>query len=166
MKIDFFKKACSETTAGDRFGICDPATNEPAFVKQTKEDTWIAVVENVSQKQITFTAIDNCIPIYKPSGDMESRCDGMLRYEKNIIFVELKNVKKRRNKLWIEEGIKQLKTTIQIFANNHDLSSFEKKRAFLANKAKPKFQYSHKEEMQAFKNELNIRLIIHNIIKV
>lgn len=130
MAINFFEKECQETTDEDCFGICDLVDKTPAFISTIREEKWIAIVHNKEKTKITFTAIDNCIPIYRPNGEMESRCDGMLTYEKNIIFVELKNVKKRRNKIWREEGIEQIKTTIQIFSSNHNLSVFEKKELF------------------------------------
>ncbi len=47
-----------------------------------------------------------------------------------------------------------------------DLNIYNKKRAFLANKKHPHFHFSHKEEMQEFKKELKVRLIIQNTIKI
>jgi len=163
MAINFFEHSCQETTEKERFGISDLQNGDPAYINhQVVEDEWIAKVDNGKKTKITFTAIDNCIEIYKPNGDMESRCDGMLTHSDNIDFIELKAV--RRD--WIEVGIAQLKRTIELFGTNHDLTVYTKRRAFLANKKHPQFKYSHKERMQEFKRNSGIRLIIHNKIKV
>ena len=162
MTIDFFKKECQEKTTAEQFGLMDLDDKTPAYVNKTDKEDWIAIIHNEKQQEITFTAIDNCIPIYRADGNMESRCDGMLTHANNIDFVELKEVRKD----WIEGGIKQLKKTIEIFSANHQLADYTKKRAFLANKKHPQFKYSHKEQMQQFRNELGVRLIIENVIKI
>ena len=162
MAVNFFKEECQEITDESRFGICDLEDENPAFIQFTDEKDWIAVVHNEEQKEVIFTAIDNCIDIRRSNGDKESSCDAMLTYTDNIDFVELKVVRKD----WINKGIGQLSKTIQTFVANHDLTAYNKKRAFLANKKHPHFHFSHKEEMQEFKKELKVRLIIQNTIKI
>lgn len=162
MAVNFFKADCQEKTNEDHFGICDLDDENPAFIKITDKEDWIAIVQNEEQKKVLFTAIDNCIDIRRSNGDKESSCDAMLTYAGNIDFVELKVVRKD----WITKGIRQLAKTIQIFGTNYDLASYRKKRAFLANKKHPHFHFSHKEEMNQFKKELQVRLIIQNKIKI
>ena len=91
MKINFFDKKCQSQTHRHKFGICDqpfpPET--PAYLDTENPRDWIAIVENSQEIEATFTAIDNCIEIRRPNGEMDSRCDGMLTYDKCIIFVEL-----------------------------------------------------------------------------
>lgn len=162
MSIDFFKADCQQHSKALEFGLCDNTDKTPAFISEENKEPWIAIIKNEAQKDITFTAIDNCISILRADGNMEKSCDGMLTHDDNIDFIELKEVRSD----WIIGGIEQLKVTISIFSNHYDLNQYRKKRAFLANRKHPQFKFSHKEEMQRFKNETGVRLIIQNRIKI
>jgi len=155
---DFFKMACQTKTTAALFGICDDnkKPEAPAYLNHTDLDTWSAEVHNEQKIEVTFTAIDNCIPIFRENGNMESRIDGLLTYNNTLLFIELKIVRDS----WIPDDIQQLERTIELFSAHNDLSSYKKRRAFLANKKHPRFKYSHKEAMQAFKNKTGVRLII------
>ena len=133
-----------------------------AYKDEINKEKWIANVKNNNEINVTFTAIDNCITIYRKKGEKERSCDGMLTYTDNIVFVELKE--KRKN--WITDGTEQLEKTISKFAQNHNLMSIKKRRAFLSNKKHPLFKHSHKEEMQKFHKKFKVRLIINNTIKL
>lgn len=85
MAINFFEPECATTTSEKVFGICD---KPPATLEFNKPDSWIAEVVNEDQKEITFTAIDVCLDIPPEEG---GRCDAMIRYEKTVIFIELKD---------------------------------------------------------------------------
>lgn len=163
--INFFAQECQATTNAANFGLCDDDNRSSAYISLNENaHKWIARIINEHTKEIVFTAIDNCIPIYKndDNTEMESRIDGMLTYDNEIVFVELKD--RRAN--WIQDGIEQIRNTIIIFSKNHSLETYDKRRAFLANRQKPQFQYSQKQKMQEFKNELGVRLIIHNEILI
>lgn len=165
---NFLKSTCQTKTNAALFGICDDNNQPeaPAYLNDTDSNTWTAEVRNDQEIEVTFTAIDNCIPIFRENGEMESRIDGLLTYNSNnsdrLIFIELKIVREN----WIPDGIQQLENTIELFSAQNDLSSYKKRRAFLANKKHPKFKYSHKETMQAFKNKTGVRLIISANIKL
>lgn len=162
MKINFFETTCQEQVSAPSFGLCDDQNGSKAYIDTANPAKWIAVVKNDANLPITFTAVDNCIPIYRENGEMESRCDGMMTYPENIIFVELKEV---RTGGWIQGGVDQLKTIVTLFQQSHDLSFFNKRRAFLVNKKFPAFQFGHQDLMERFKNETGVRLIIHDTIK-
>jgi hypothetical protein len=167
MAINFFEEKCQNQTNQTRFGICDdpsPSKN-PAYLDTKNINKWIAIVENNQGIEILFTAIDNCIEILRPDGKMDSRCDGMLTYDKKIIFVELKE-RNYKNSVWIDEADKQLRQTISVFVNHYDIADFYSKKAYIANRKKPQFQYSHKEKMQKFKNDTGFILIIENMIRI
>jgi hypothetical protein len=162
---DFFKSTCQTKTNAALFGICDDNNQPeaPAYLNDTNSKTWTAEVRNDQKVEVTFTAIDNCIPIFRENGEMESRIDGLLTYNSDrLIFVELKIVRES----WIPGGIQQLENTIELFSAQNDLSSYKKRRAFLANKKHPRFKFSHKETMQVFKNKTGVRLIISANIKL
>lgn len=162
MSINFFEIQCKSTTTTQHFGLCDAQNGSPAFIDEIEVGKWIAKIENLQAEELTFIAIDNCIPIYRENGDLESRCDAMITYINNIIFIELKE--KERN--WINDGVEQLKNSIILFKKHHSIEIYPKKRAVLANKKHPHFQHSHKEIMQQFKHDFDVRLIIHNTVKI
>ncbi|PPJ62022.1 hypothetical protein [Cuspidothrix issatschenkoi] len=167
MSINFFDANCQSQTNQPKFGLCDdpPPSKDPAYIDIDDCSKWIAIVENNQEIEVIFTAIDHCTEILRSDGKMDNRCDGMLTYNNNIIFVELKE-RKYTNSVWIEEGENQLRKIISVFINNHDLQIFKSKKAYIANSKKPQFQYSHKERMQKFRNDTGFTLIIQNTIKV
>lgn len=170
MTINFFKEHCQRKTDQPKFGLCDdpPPSNDPAYIDIdvcNEEKKWIAIVENSKKIEVIFTAIDNCIEIKRANGEMDKRCDGMLTYQNSIIFIELKE-RSSRNSIWIDEAEGQLKNTIHRFLKNYDIANYRSKKAYIANRKKPSFQYSHKQKMQKFKNKTGFILIIQNTIKI
>ncbi|MFO0052746.1 MAG: hypothetical protein ACLBM4_22730 [Dolichospermum sp.] len=167
MSINFFDTNCQSQTNQPKFGLCDdpPPSENPAYININDSRKWIAIVENNQEINLIFTAIDKCIQILRSDGKMDNRCDGMLTYNNNIIFVELKE-RKYTNSVWIDDGENQLRKIISVFINNHDLQIFKSKKAYIANRKKPQFQYSHKERMQKFRTDTGFTLSIQNTIKV
>jgi hypothetical protein len=159
MGINFFDPCCQTTTSAIEFGLCDdpPPPNVPAYVDTTDRDKWIAIVQNPDKINVTFTAIDSCITITRDNGEDGKRCDAMLTYEDKIIFVELKE---RNSKGWVDYGIKQLTETIDFFWKSHPLNEYSQKTAYVANKSKPKFQFSQITRIARFKNDTGFRLKI------
>jgi hypothetical protein len=157
MKIDLFTTTCFDIKT-DNFGIED---RQPAIVVSFEEG--IANIENTNKWNVYFIPIDKNFICYKSNGrDEESLCDALLicvRPQKkyNFYFVELKEKEKSRK----IKGIKQLKTTIQIFKDDYPslLSCITKKRAFFANKKHPHFQYKTTEECEKFRNETGFMLV-------
>ena len=170
MEIDFFNSQCKSVSNKKLFGLCDEQDNEePAYLDEQNEDKWIAVVENQELKEVHFIAIDYCIDIWrdKEKKEMDNRCDGMLWYDKAVVFVELKerDPKKNRND-WVKDGEKQLKRTIEYFEKTGQSDKFTEKRAYIANKAHPKFKESQIHRMKNFKKETGYTLRIENRIKI
>jgi hypothetical protein len=166
MSINFFDANCQSQTNQPKFGLCDDPNKDkdPAYIDTDDCSKWIAIVENNQKIEVIFTAIDNCIEILRSDGTMDNRCDGMLTYNKHIIFVELKERNFRNS--WVVKGEKQLKNTINVFIANHDLAIYKFKIAHIANNKQPDFQSSQMIRMERFKNETGFRLIIQNTIKV
>ena len=165
MCINFFDKNCQDTTDQSKFGLCDELSpsNAPAYIDinvSNEETKWIAIVENANKIKVTFTAIDNCIKIEESDG---KRCDGMLTYEDCIILVELKE-RKGKTRNWVKDGDEQLRNTISIFSNNHSMSSYRNKKAYIANNKRPNFQESQMVRMERFREETGFRLEIQNTI--
>ncbi len=164
MKIDFFIPACQTSNISDLvFGITDPQDGGPAYIDLSNPQVWIAEVENRSKKTLNFTAVDNCIDIYRTDGQMDNRCDGILTGEDYLIFIELKDQRSE----WIQHAVEnQLKTTIRYFAQNYDISKYKKRFAYVCNKRHPQFQYSHMSMMEEFRHVTGIRLCIVNKIVI
>ena len=170
MEIDFLNNQCQSVSNKKLFGLCDEQDNkEPAYLDEQNDDKWIAVVENEQLKKIHFIAIDNCIDIWRDEKkkEMDKRCDGMLWYETSIIFVELKDRESKKDKnAWVKDGEKQLKRTIEYFEKTEQSNRFTEKRAYIANKAHPKFKESQLQRMKNFKEETGYTLRIENRIKI
>lgn len=162
MAIDFNQTQCQSNTTEALFGLCDDEDSKPAYISHNKEIAWNATVVNDNNVDVMFTAIDNCIDIRRQDGNLESRCDGMLTYPDNIVFVELKNQRAD----WITDGINQLDATIDVYKANADILSIRKRRAVVVNKRHPHFQKLGNEMMQRFFSKHRVRLHIGGTIKI
>lgn len=164
--LNFFDNRCQQTSERSRFGICDRGDTTPAYLDEQNGAAWIAVVENGDTEPICFTAIDYCIELRRPeNGTMMSRCDGMLSYGDTLVFVELKDRNVSGN-AWIVDGDRQLRSTIEAFERTEEAENFVHKKAYIANRARPRFRDSQKERMERFKNETGYTLRIENRIKI
>ncbi len=167
MSIDFFKTNCQTITNAQRFGICDDedsSVKTPAYINTDDDSKWIAVVVNDASKEVVFTAIDNCIDIFRENGDMDSRCDVMLTCTDSLLLVELKN----KNADWQSSGIDQIEATLIRLIENHEAYyySFKKRKAYVANKRHPKFQVVENAKIRRFQTKYKIWLDLQATIKI
>jgi hypothetical protein len=167
MIINFFDKDCQSISQKKRFGLCDvpPPAKTPAYIDEKDGSKWIAVVENEDNNTVTFTAIDNCIEIFREDGNMEKRCDGVLYFDKTIVFVELKERSARGNE-WVKDAEQQLRTTILIFEKAEEPTTFMHKKAYIANSEHPKFKDSQSRRMNQFFEDTGYVLRIENRIRL
>lgn len=158
MMVDFFKKECQEIISHQKFGIFDAEDKTPAKIKLIDEDRWNATVINEDEKSITFTAIDNCIDVYKPNNEMDSRCDCMLTYDTTLLLIELKN----KRESWQSEGLEQIENiAIRMKSENPDFYNvFKKRKAIVANRKNqfPSFHEVNIEQRQYFWKEYKMRI--------
>ena len=161
MSIDFFKNECSNTLSDEKFGLCDDGNNEKAYTDINNNSKWIATVTNKNSHKIKFIAVDNCIELDK------KKCDAIMTFSKNIIFVELKNNKGKKSNRWLnEDTINQLKSTINHFKLNHNIDIYNKKTAYISNKQKPNFENSSKTRMENFHEDTSVKLRIRADIDI
>jgi hypothetical protein len=140
MPVDFFETTYKSSTSQELFGLCDdnstPEThNEPAYLSEdmTARDTqWIAEVSNLAGYHVDFYPIDNIISFGKGNG----KCDCMLHYDGNLIFVELKE-RTDKAKKWKKDARDQLSSTIAHFKQNHCADDFNSVKAHICNKLRP-----------------------------
>ena len=149
MSVNFFETDCKEDTRKEKqFVICDDQNGTKAYTDTTDSTKWIAIVKNVKEIDVSFTAIDNCIIVFKEgTKDIESSCDGMLTFAESLYLVELK---KQGTGGWISDAKGQLENTIRLISENHDLSSFRYKKAFACNRKHPSFTVIDIAERRSF----------------
>lgn len=163
MSLNFFQIGCQDKTDQIEFGLCDDIPNHRAYIDHTEKHRWIAIVDNAKSHDVTFTAIDNCIDIRRADGTMESRCDGMITYADNLIFIELKE-RDVANRIWVKKGEDQLRNIIAIFELNHNTSNYTDKKAYLVNKLKPDFPVGQLSRMEKFEDETGYTFVIKQLI--
>jgi hypothetical protein len=165
MQIDFFVNACKSTSNNNEFGLCDdPApANNAAYIDEKNKSNWIGIVKNVHNYEIEFIAIDHCIDIRKPDGSLESRCDGVLSFENNLIFVELKC---RGYGSWLKKGREQLTNTINIFKLHYDISKYNVVFGNVCNSLKPQSHVGHATNIQQFYDATGFVLKSDRIIEI
>ncbi|HMU98901.1 MAG TPA: hypothetical protein PLJ37_08910 [Chitinophagales bacterium] len=154
MSVNFFETDCKESSRNEKqFGICDDQDGAKAYTDTTDNTKWIAKVTNDNEIDISFTAIDNCIIVYKEgTKEKESSCDGMLTFAQSLYLVELK---KQSTGGWIADAKGQLENTIQLLSENHDLSDFRFKKAFACNRKHPNFTVIDTAERKSFFERTN-----------
>jgi hypothetical protein len=157
MPIDFFKAECKTESSHEEFGLCDdpPPSTAPAYINEEDRSKWIAIVKNTENKLVEFYAIDNCVPIFKDDGNLESRCDGMLLSSNNLIFIELKS---REGGKWLQKGRKQLTTIVDIFKSENDIAAYGNVEAYVCNSLRPLSHSGQFENIQRFKNDTGLML--------
>jgi hypothetical protein len=153
LPVDFFSYAQTVEPVPE-FGLCDNCDETPAFMSTKEEDKWIAHVECNNRNDYSFIAVDNNIPVPRKNGDMKNRCDAMLYTKKTVCFVELKD----RDKNWLAHAIEQLEATITIFSKNHDITSFQCRRAYVCNRRRQNFAVSFKDTQTKFHQDNHVVL--------
>jgi len=158
MSINFHENACQTLIKEKYFGLYDSEDRTPVKVVNFDSDLSNARVINERELEIRLTAIDNCIVINRENGEMDNRCDAMICYESNLLFIELKN--KRGS--WQSEGLNQIENTVKrmIEDDSKFFYGFKKRKAIVANRKYqfPSFHESNKEQREYFNLKYNIRL--------
>ena len=162
---DIFKVLCQDATNERFFGVCDDKPNQRAYLDIKDRNKWLAVVQNKLMKDVTFTALDNCIEFRTVDGKMSSRCEGVLTYDDVIIFVEAKE-RSGDASTWAKDADKQLRASIDDLKKKVDLSFFTIKRAAIANRKQNKFNEKHSVRMKKFFNDTGFILSVNSRIVI
>lgn len=165
MKVNFFDQGCNSTTFAKAFGVCDDQNGAPAYLKEDLElaDQWGCDIRNPRGLEVTLTAVDNCIHLFKNDDkDLESTCDAMLTYESDIDFLELKD----KRDSWKMAGAYQIENTILLFSKYHDIKQFRRRRAFVANRSFPNFSHYETETKQRFWDGYRTRIYAQRTIEL
>lgn len=157
MAINFFEAACRSVTCEEVFGIID---NPPSTLVFENEESWNVWIDNANKKEITHTAIDDCLKIPKSEGE---RCESMITYNDAITFIELKD---RDGGRWAGKARDQLKNTITLFKRDATITEYRRLYAHIANKQRPHFKAGGKKFSQQFEDETGFILRISDMIKI
>ncbi len=165
MPINFFDNKCKSSSHKIEFGLCDdpPPADNPAYIDENDNSKWLGVVKNYGNKVIEFIAIDACIDIRRLDGKLDSRCDGLLVYDQNLIFVELKS---REGGQWFKKGRLQLTNTIQSFKLNYDMTEYNEIYGNVCNNLRPQSHSGHASNIQQFFDETGFILKGESIIEI
>lgn len=165
MPIDFFINSCKTNSNKIEFGLCDdpPPESNPAYIDENDKSKWIGIVKNKDNKEVKFIAIDACIDIRKPDGNLESRCDGLLSFENDLIFVELKF---REGGKWLKKGREQLTITVNNFKANYNILDYDNVHGNVCNSLRPLSHSGHAANIQQFYDETNLVLKSDNVIEI
>ncbi len=157
MAIDFFQTACRSVTSEKVFGIIDMPPSTLVF---NDADNWNVWIDNVSGKEITHTAIDDCLGIPDTEGE---RCESMITYDDVITFIELKD---RDGGRWAGKARDQLINTIALFKRDASIAAYTRHYGHIANKQRPNFKSGGKNFSQQFEDETGFILRVSDVIKI
>lgn len=157
MAIDFFQAECKRTTNETIFGIYD---TPPAALLFENSDDWHVWVDNPNEKQVTHTAIDDCLGIDWSEGE---RCESMITYDDVLMFVELKD---RDGGRWAGKARDQLINTITLFKRDANIAGYRRLYGHIANKQRPHFKAGGKNFSQQFEDETGFILRVSDVIKI
>ena len=148
------------------FGLCDdaPPARIPAYIDEIDESKWIGVVDNPNLKLIGFYGIDHCLVLKRGEGkETQQECDGLLHYDNELIFVELKD---RQYGGWVKTGCNQLIATIEYFNKTSSLNNYRSIKAYICNRQRPCFNANYNSHIQEFKDKTGLILIIQRKISL
>lgn len=164
MSVNFFDTTRTQTSNATNFGICDDQNWSPAYIDETNIEKWVADVRNAKNKLIYFYPIDYCVDTLRSDGTMDNRCDGLIKYDNQLIFVELKD---RDSQGWISDGLTQLKSSISHFEKAHpDILSTSTIKAQLCNKQRPRAVIASNAARARFKNDTGYVVEINRVLTI
>lgn len=164
--MSFFDSRHQYISTKRTFGLCDDELppHKHAYLDENDGSKWIAIVENGTQIEVKFVALDHCIKLLKPDGKKEDRCsDGLLEYDSAIIFVELTTA---THKKWKSDKDEQLRITISHFEKTKESKQYEIKKAYIANSNFRVLRPSYQSRMDKFLNDTGYDLRIENRIVI
>lgn len=148
------------TSKKDIFGLCDdaPPARNPAYIDEIDESKWIGVINNPHSKSVGFYGIDHCLVWRTGKGEETChQCDGLLHYDNELLFVELKD---RQYRGWVKTGCEQLIATIKYINKTSSFKNFCSVKAYICNKQRPHFNANYNCHIQEFKDKTGLELNI------
>jgi hypothetical protein len=199
MPVDFFVAPCANPAGNcttyplpclanipnSQFGITDEDGGEskPARVDIVDPAIWDLMVTNNSGVDVTFKAVDWCVPIFRTGNydfDNENRtatqfssdnigaewikrCEGFLQFDSKILFVEIKNIKTKPSK-WIKDSRQKFEETILSFKEHHPHLANQIIKPILVNPKHTGLAPSEMVQKKILKDKIGIEFIRGNSI--
>ncbi len=158
MAIDFFQAQCQSKTTETIFGIYDMP---PAVISFENSSDWHVWVDNPNAKEVTHTAIDDCLGIPRSEGE---RCESMITYDNVLAFIELKD---RDGGRWAGKARDQLINTIALFKRDANIAAFSRLYGHIANKQRPHFVAGGGSFFQEFEDKTDgFVLRVSEVLKI
>ena len=155
---------CLQTIQSNTFDISDidGSNNLPAKINAINPDPETDfIVENNSNRVISFKAVDWCVPIFRTGtynldddgrvatqfssdnigAELIKRCEGFLQYDNSIVFIEIKNRPGGRG--WLTGVREKFEETILSFKEHHPNNAHQIVKPILCN---PSFRGAHQNE--------------------
>jgi len=160
-KVDFSLYEQSVPSV-DEFGLVDPDDKQGkkmVYISLDRtNDRWGAtVMYSKKRSDYRFIPVDNNILLKRDDGSDAPRCDALLRTERTVCFIELKD-QRRGHK---SKAKKQLLSTIDFFDG---IERYEHKLAYICNRRNIS-SFSMKNEMDEMMKKRGILLRISSTIK-
>lgn len=155
---------CLQPIPNGTFGIADVGGGDglPVKINAVNPDSATDfIVINNSNTEVTFKAIDWCVPIFRTgtydlddearvvaefSSDnigvnLIKRCEGFLSYNNSIVFIEIKN--RHGGRGWLKDAREKFEETILSFREHHQDRVVQIEKPILCN---PSFPGPHQNE--------------------
>lgn len=155
---------CLQVIPYNTFGISDVngGNNLPAIINTVNPDsTTDFIVINNSNTEVSFKAVDWCVPIFRTGtynldddarviaqfssnnigSDFIKRCEGFLKFNDSIVFIEIKN--RHGGRGWLKDAREKFEETILSFREHHPNFANQIVKPILCN---PSFPGPHQNE--------------------
>ena len=166
--VDFFAPdLVAYETEEPLFFLSDKSGNDKVveFSLDMLEQPVSVNVKNEERRQVKVVPVDHNVKAFREgTRDMESLCDYLMTVDDTaqLIFGEIKTGRKS----WASDGAKQISNTLRIFKQNHDLSRWNKCKAYVSNRRYWKARESHRDIIGAFRDLNGLPLFIQNEVVV
>lgn len=201
MPIDFFAVPCANPSGNclgytlpclaiipkQQFGITDEdgGHSTPARVDILQPSIWDLTVVNSSGVDVTFKAVDWCVPICRTGtydlddetrtaaqfssnnsgGDSIKRCEGLLQFDTKILFIEIKRRPKKPG-VWIKDAREKFEETILSFKEHHPHLAHQIIKPVLVNRLHTGVAVNEMIQKRILKDKVGVEFVRQNIIHI
>jgi hypothetical protein len=176
---------CLQAIPNNTFGISDVdgGNNLPSKISAVNPDsTTDFIVFNNSHTEVTFKAVDWCVPIFRTGTynldddarvtaqfssentgtELIKRCEGFLQFNDSIVFIEIKNRLGGRG--WLKDAREKFEETILSFREHHPDFANQIEKPILCNPSFPGPHQNETVQMKILKEKIGIAFIRQNSI--
>ncbi len=162
---DFFcppDEKCINTSAV-RMYLYDTAENKPVVMSESLLSGRPVVVENPTMQPVVFRPIDKVV-----YGSDDPRRGDVFLHTKDRIQLYFVELKLWHVAGWFKDGLEQLKNVVLDFISSHRdvFISAVVRRAYICNPYRPRFAYSHAEDIRDFHRMTRFALYPEGCVRI